>query len=85
MSQSEATVVASEKVHGLMFSLKAKLWHLKDRLTQLLDIFLSPGALRENLTLTYFDFGLSLLVSVLAVQFWGLQCLPDQPFFLSTA
>lgn len=64
-----------------MFSLKAKL-HLKDRLTQL---FLSPGVLRERLTCKYFDFGLSLLVSALAVEFWGLQCTPAQPFFLSTA
>lgn len=43
------TRVPTEKVFGLMFSLKAKLWHLKDKLTQLLEILLSPGALRERL------------------------------------
>lgn len=35
------TRVAAEEVFGLMFSLKTKLWYLKERLAQLLEIFLS--------------------------------------------
>jgi len=49
------TRVSTEKVSGPMFSLQAELWHLKDKLAQLFEIFLYLGAMRGRVACKCFE------------------------------